>query len=116
MSGPTPIITGTRVGQPVTGQPLVKPFSGVTITDANGQIETLTVTLSNNSNGTFANLAGADCDAPDGIYSVVGTAAQVQAATTAMAARAGIGLGNSTSLFLAGVDPGPLHASNFALA
>jgi len=41
--------------------------------------------------------------------------ADVQAATTATAAGALISLGSS-SLFLAGVVPGSLHASNFALA
>jgi hypothetical protein len=45
-----------------------------------------------------------------------GSFADVQAATTATAAGALIQLGNSSSLLLAGLDAGSLHASNFALA
>ncbi len=44
-----------------------------------------------------------------------GSFAAVQAATTATAGGAMIGLGHSSSLFLAGVNPGSLHAGNFAL-
>ncbi len=44
-----------------------------------------------------------------------GSFGDVQAATSATAGGALINLGNSASLFLAGVDPGSLHASNFAL-
>jgi hypothetical protein len=42
--------------------------------------------------------------------------AEVQAATTAVAGGAAIDLGGGSSLLLPGVDPGALHASNFALA
>jgi autotransporter passenger strand-loop-strand repeat protein len=65
-----PTITGTKAGQTTTSEAPVKPFSGVTIGDANsGAMDTLTITLA--GGGT---LSGAGLSGSNGTYTLSGTA------------------------------------------
>jgi len=78
----TPTIVGTAVGQAVTDQTTVDPFSGVTVGDLDNPAQTLTVvvTLDAAAKGQLTNLGGF-AEAPAGTYTFSGTAA---AATTAL--------------------------------
>ena len=77
----TPAVAGTHTSSTGDRTP-VNPFSGVTIADPDvGQTETATITLSSAANGTLsgAGLSGG----AGGVYTVTGTAVQVQAALQA---------------------------------
>jgi hypothetical protein len=76
------MITGPIAGQPILDTGPNHPFSTVTISDPDiGQTETVTVTLSNTTNGTLSdpNAASDGSTIENGIYSVVGTAVSVTA-------------------------------------
>ena len=74
-----PLITGTAANQAVTDQTTIDPFAAVTLTDGNsGQTETVTVTLSDAANGTLSELANGNFN--NGVYTDVGTAAEITAA------------------------------------
>ncbi len=74
-----PLITGTAANQAVTDQTTIDPFAEVTLTDGNsGQTETVTVTLSDAANGTLSELANGNFN--NGVYTDVGTAAEITAA------------------------------------
>jgi hypothetical protein len=76
-----PTITGTVAGQMTTDEAALDPFSGVTIGDPNtGQTETVTITLSNNANGTLGNLGIGFYDSKAGDYVFTGTTLAVTAA------------------------------------
>ncbi len=76
-----PTISGGLAAQPVANQDTIKPFSAVVIADANfGQIETVTVSLSNAANGTLGNLNGGSYNAATGVYTVTGSTTAVNAA------------------------------------
>jgi plastocyanin len=77
---PSPTVSGTVAGQTVTDQTPIAPFTQVTIADANGQTETVTVTLSAVENGVLSNLGDGSYDASTGVYTDVGTPAAVTAA------------------------------------
>ena len=81
-----PTITGVKVSQLVNDSTTLAPFSKVVIVDPNvGQTETVTITLSNPSNGVLSNLSGgATYSSSSGIYTVSGTAAAVNAAISAL--------------------------------
>jgi Ca2+-binding RTX toxin-like protein len=77
-----PTITGTKAGQTTTSEAPVKPFSGVTITDANNggtEIDTLSITLS--GGGT---LSGTGLSGSDGSYTLSGTAAAISSELDAL--------------------------------
>jgi hypothetical protein len=74
-----PVITGTASDQPVTDEATIDPFSGVAITDDNaGQTETVTVTLSNDANGTLSTSGAGNVS--DDVYTDTGTTDQVTTA------------------------------------
>jgi hypothetical protein len=79
----TPTIGGTVANQTATGTTPIDPFSGVVISDPNlGTLpETVTVTPSSTTNGTLSdpNAATDGSSISSGVYTVTGTAAQVQA-------------------------------------
>ena len=70
-----PTITGTVAGQKTTSEAAVKPFSGVTIADANsGASDTLTITVT----GAGGTLSGTGLTGgTGGVYTLTGTAATV---------------------------------------
>ena len=73
-----PTIGNTAANQAVADQATIKPFSKVVIADANpGQAESVTVTLSNPTNGTLTQLGSGRYDATTGIYTDTGSAAAV---------------------------------------
>ena len=77
-----PTITGTKAGQTTTSEAPVKPFSGVTITDANNggtDTDTLSITLS--GSGT---LSGTGLSGSNGNYTLSGTAAAITAELDAL--------------------------------
>lgn len=81
-AGP-PSISGTAANQPTTGTTPVDPFAGVTITDPNASAtDTLTITLSNASNGTLTG-TGLSSTTP-GVYTLSGSAAAVTSALDAL--------------------------------
>ncbi|WP_158928549.1 Hint domain-containing protein [Acidisphaera sp. S103] len=76
-----PVISGAVAGQITTDEATIDPFSGAGISDVDfGQTETVTVTLSNDANGTLSNLDGGSYDSGTGIYSVTGSDAAVTTA------------------------------------
>jgi plastocyanin len=76
-----PQISGTLGGQATPDEATIRPFSGVSITDANsGQTETVTVTLSSPTNGALSNLGGGSYDSATGVYTVTGSDTAVSAA------------------------------------
>ena len=70
-----PTITGTLAGQKTTSEAAVKPFSGVTIADANsGASDTLTITVT----GAGGTLSGTGLTGgTGGVYTLTGTAAAI---------------------------------------
>ena len=74
-----PTITGTKAGQTTTSEAPVKPFSGVTIADANNggtDTDTLTITLSDS--GATGTLSGTGLSGgTGGVYTLSGTAAAI---------------------------------------
>ena len=73
--GGAPTIAGTVAGQTTTSKAAVKPFSGVTIADANsGASDTLTITVT----GAGGTLSGTGLTGgTGGVYTLTGTAAAV---------------------------------------
>jgi hypothetical protein len=92
-----PTITGTVANQATTSEAAVKPFSGVTIGDANGNnpTETVTITLG----GTGGTLTGAGLTQnPGGSYTLAtGTAANVTAELDALVFTPAAGAPNTSS-------------------
>ncbi len=75
-----PGISGTAAGQALSDTGSVSPFANVTIQDSNvGQTETVTITLSATANGSLTNLGNGTYDPTTGVYTNVGSAAQVTA-------------------------------------
>ena len=70
-----PTITGTVAGQTTTSEAAIKPFSGVTVADANsGASDTLTITVT----GAGGTLSGTGLTGgTGGVYTLTGTAAAV---------------------------------------
>ena len=73
--GSAPTITGTLAGQTTTSEAAVKPFSGVTVADANsGASDTLTITVT----GAGGTLSGTGLTGgTGGVYTLTGTAAAI---------------------------------------
>ncbi|MGH6870647.1 MAG: choice-of-anchor tandem repeat GloVer-containing protein [Rhizomicrobium sp.] len=75
----SPVIAGTVAGQGYNDREAIGPFwvgdnAPVSITDPNGgQTETVTVTLSNATNGTLTNLSGGSYNASTGVYAISGS-------------------------------------------
>ena len=87
MTRSTITITGTQAGQYTVNTSSLSPFSNVIIANsAAGQIETVTVSLqapgggAAPGNGLLSNLGAGSYDAATGLYTIVGTAAEVTAA------------------------------------
>jgi hypothetical protein len=77
----TVIITGTEANQYTANSTSLSPFSGVVVSDSNpGQIETVTVNVLPGAHGVLSNLGIGSYHAATGVYTVVGTAAEVTAA------------------------------------
>ncbi len=93
----SPTITGTVANQATASEATVKPFSGVTIGDTNGNslTETVTITLG----GTGGSLTGAGLTQnPGGSYTLAsGTAASVTAALDALSFTPTAGAPNTSS-------------------
>ncbi|MFO1081980.1 MAG: Calx-beta domain-containing protein [Reyranellaceae bacterium] len=79
-----PTIGGTKAGQTTAVAKAITPFAQATVGDPTlGTLpETLTVTLSDTANGTLADALGGTVS--NGVYTVTGTAAEVQAALRAL--------------------------------
>jgi Tryptophan-rich Synechocystis species C-terminal domain len=77
----TVTITGTNANQYTANSAPLSPFSGVVVSDSlPGQIETVTVNVLPGAHGSLSNVGIGSYDAATGVYTVVGTAAQVTAA------------------------------------
>ena len=75
-----PVIAGAVAGQPDAAGAPIRPFATLTVTDPDvGQTETVTVRFAG-ANGV---LSGVGLTGSDGVYTVTGSAAQVQAALQA---------------------------------
>ena len=74
-----PAISGATADQALTDQTTIKPFTNVVIADDAGQIETVTVTLSNTADGILSNLGNGSYDPDAGVYSATGSATDVTA-------------------------------------
>jgi hypothetical protein len=71
-------VQGTQSGQKVASGGTISPFASVSINDSEtGLTETLTVTLSDATNGTLSNLGDGTYDGATGVYSATGTLADV---------------------------------------
>jgi plastocyanin len=87
----TPVINGTSTTeQPTTDEASITPLSAVAITDVDaGQTETVSVALSDPTNGSLSdpNAAtdGSSYDSGSGVYTVTGSADQVNAALDSLA-------------------------------
>ena len=69
-----PAISNVIANQAVTDHGTIRPFAGVTITDANAaQTERVTVTLSTEANGILSNLGHGGYSVATGIYTVLGS-------------------------------------------
>ncbi len=94
-----PTITGTKAGQKTTSEAAVKPFSGVTIADANsGATDKLTITVG----GAGGTLTGTGLSGgTSGVYTLAGTAAAVTSELDALSFKPKAGKPNtkSTSTF-----------------
>ena len=72
-----PAISGTIGNQTITAQSTITPFAGVTVADDPSQVETVTVTLSNASDGSLSSLGNGSYDLDAGVYTTTGSAAAV---------------------------------------
>ena len=78
---PPPTISNTVAGQQTTDTSTVNPFASVTISDQNvNQTETVTVTQSAAIDGTLTNLGDGSYNLTSGVYTDVGSPADVTAA------------------------------------
>ena len=76
-----PVISGVVSGQTTSDAATSSPFASVSISDAaSGQIETVTVTLSDPLNGMLSNVAGGDYNSKTGVYTITGGDAVVSGA------------------------------------
>ncbi len=95
---PTPSLTGA--GGTVTDDDVgtIAPFSGVVITNAFAtEQETVTVTLSDPTNGVLTNLGGGTYNPVTGVYTVVGSTSAVTAAVQGLAFTPKFGVTDSTT-------------------
>ena len=74
-----PAISGTTANQSMADQLTITPFAGVTVADDPSQVETVTVTLSNASDGSLSSLGNGSYDFDAGVYTTTGSAAAVAA-------------------------------------
>ena len=115
-----PVIGGTNSGQAVADNAYLSPFANVTIGDIDcGQTETVTITLSNNTNGTLSNIATGTYIASTGVYAVTGTDAAVTSAVdglvfTPTAHQTAPGASVTTTFAIAATDTAGGTASNSA--
>ena len=95
-----PTITGAKAGQTTTSEAPVKPFSAVTIADANvNATDTLTIKLGG-AGGTLADgrgFSGLATTATPGVYTLSGTAAAITGELDALTFKPKAGLPNTTS-------------------
>ncbi|EKV28542.1 hypothetical protein C882_0753 [Caenispirillum salinarum AK4] len=78
-----PVIGGVSAGQGVLDTATIQPFSATTITEADGETVTVTVTLDDAAKGSFTTLNGFT-DAGGGAYTFTGTASAAQTAIQGM--------------------------------
>ena len=78
----SPTINGTVADQAITDDQTIAPFSGVAVSEiyTSSPTYTLSVTLSDASNGTLFNLGGGVYNASTGVYTDTGTASALTAA------------------------------------
>ncbi|MFZ0208503.1 MAG: hypothetical protein WAL59_20765, partial [Roseiarcus sp.] len=100
--GSAPTITGTLAGQTTTSEAAVKPFSGVTIGDANsGASDALTITVT----GAGGTLSGTGLTGgTGGVYTLTGTAAAITSELDALSFTPNAG------------SPGTSSTTNFQLS
>ena len=100
--GSAPTITGTLAGQTTTSEAAVKPFSGVTIADANsGASDALTITVT----GAGGTLSGTGLTGgTGGVYTLTGTAAAITSELDALSFTPNAG------------SPGTSSTTNFQLS
>jgi hypothetical protein len=103
----TPTISGTVANQSTIATTPIDPFTGIVISDPNlGTLpETVTVTPSTTTNGTLSdpNAATDGSSISGGVYTVKGTAAQVQADLRALVFIPGLTTTAQTTTFTVGV-------------
>ncbi len=91
-----PTITGTVAGQTTTSEAAIKPFSSVTIGDANNggtDTDTLTITIG----GVGGALTGGGLSGSNGSYTLTGTAAAITSELDALSFTPTAGAPNTTS-------------------
>ncbi|MCA1939658.1 MAG: DUF4347 domain-containing protein, partial [Caenispirillum bisanense] len=78
-----PVIGGAAAGQAVTDTATISPFSAVTVTEADGETVTVTISVDTAAIGSFTTLNGFT-DAGGGTWTFTGTAAAAQTALQGM--------------------------------
>jgi hypothetical protein len=101
-----PIISGTAANQTVTEQTTVMPFYNVVIADESGQLETVTVTLSDPTAGGLTNLGGGSYDTETGVYTGFGSTATVTTDLAGLVFMPAAGQTGTTTFSIGDTDTG----------
>jgi len=79
-----PVIEGLPAAEATRDDTVLAPFSGIAVTDPDGQQQSLRITVSTPANGILTNSGTGRYDPATGVYTVTGAAAAVAAAAAAL--------------------------------